>query len=303
MECVEQNTHQSTHLYQVSSVINQTIKRDFDTVLLHKAVIIVCEKPIPPSFVQQQSHRATAGSWKHIHLATTGSMGDNDDRSSADPCESGNLVLRTEDNPLDCLQRFVRGLREGRRQKNMDHLSLYLTDYTQELAARVVDVFQCCVSKRIQWKTLFVDLSFCNQNRFLHLILPDARKLQQFKEVKLGCIWNRAALTNETTMELYAMMSSEQGLERLSLICMLRLLPGVLSTLSQGLLANRVGTPEFHDTTGIVMEREVMVDGGIMIDNEQNSEGGDGEITLFYRRASAEQVLEIPCPRIHLYFR
>jgi hypothetical protein len=166
------------------------------------------------------------------------------------------LGLITEDNPLDCLQRFLRGLREGRRQKDMDSLALYLTDYTQEIIAGVVDVFQCCVSKRIKWKQLIVCLPGANQNRFLHLILSEAQNLQQFKEVDLTCPWNRAvALTNETAMELHAMISSEQGLERLRL-CNMQLLPGVLSTLAQGLRANQVGALEF---LGIqIMEKDVM---------------------------------------------
>jgi hypothetical protein len=205
-------------------------------------------------------------------------MGAKDDRSSSDHCESGHLVLFTQDNTLDCLQRFLRGLREGRRQNDMEYLALYLTDYTQEIAAGVVDIFKVCSSKRIQWKTLIVHFADANQNRFLHLILSEARKLQQFKEVELTSTWNRAALTNETAMELHAMMSSKQGLERLRLSNM-RLLPGVLSTLSQGLRASRVGALELHNIP--VMEREVMVDGDIMMDKEQNSEGRDDEIAYF----------------------
>jgi hypothetical protein len=161
-------------------------------------------------------------------------MGDNG-RNSFDPCESGHLVLFTEDNTLDC---FLRGLREGRRKKDMDYLILCFTEYTQEIAAGVVDMFQCCLSKRIQWKTLSINIT--DQNRFLHLILSEARKLQQFKEVRLSnnsIPGVRAALTNETAIELRAMMSSGQGLERLRLSNM-QLLPGVLSTLSQGLRAN-----------------------------------------------------------------
>jgi hypothetical protein len=204
-------------------------------------------------------------------------MGDND-RSSDDPCESGLLVLSTQDNTLDCLQRFLCALREGRRQKDMYCLQLLRTEYTQEIAAGVVDVFQCCFSKRIQWKRLTVRLTVVNQNRFLHLILSEARRVRQFKEVYLyGPYPNRAALTNETAMELHAMMSSEQGLETLRL-CYVRLLPGVLSTLSQGLLANRVGSLELHHITGIVMEREVIVDGEI---NGHNGEGRDGEMAYF----------------------
>jgi hypothetical protein len=205
-------------------------------------------------------------------------MGDND-RSSSDPCESGCLVLRPEDNPLDCLQRFLRGLREGRRQKDMDYLALCLPEYTQEITAGVVDVFKVCFSKGIKWKRLFVDLAVVNQNRFLHLILSEARILQQFKEVCLLDSCDRsAALTNETAMELRGMMSSEQGLERLELEHM-SLLPGVLSTLAQGLRANRVGALDFFDIK--ITERDVMVDGEIVIDNEQNSEGRDDEIAFF----------------------
>jgi hypothetical protein len=202
-------------------------------------------------------------------------MGDNG-RNSFDPCESGHLVLFTEDNTLDC---FLRGLREGRRKKDMDYLILCFTEYTQEIAAGVVDMFQCCLSKRIQWKTLSINIT--DQNRFLHLILSEARKLQQFKEVRLSnnsIPGVRAALTNETAIELRAMMSSEQGLERLRLSNM-QLLPGVLSTLSQGLRANRVRALEFLRVQ--IMEREVMVDGEVTIDNEQNSEGRDGEMAYF----------------------
>jgi hypothetical protein len=79
-------------------------------------------------------------------------------------------------------------------------------------------------------------------------------------------------------MELHAMMSSEQGLERLRL-CNMWLLPGVLSTLAQGLRANRVGALEFLDIH--IMKRDVMVNGEIVIDNEQNSEGRDDEISFF----------------------
>jgi hypothetical protein len=167
-------------------------------------------------------------------------MGDNNS-SSTDPCESGRLVLRTVHNPLDRLQQFLRGLTEGRRQKDMDCLDLRLEDYTQEIAAGVVKVFQVCFSKGIQWNTLHVYYAVHNQNRFLHLILSEARRLRQFKEVDLfgDSLWSQAALTNETAMELRAMMSSEQGIERLNLNRM-RLLPGVLATLSEGLRANRV---------------------------------------------------------------
>jgi hypothetical protein len=194
-------------------------------------------------------------------------MGDND-RSSDDPCESGRLEVCTEDNPLDCLQQFILCLTEDRRQEDMLVLSLHLIDYTQEIAAAVVDVFQVCFSKGIQWKTLDVWLpADNNQNRFLHLILAEARRLRQFKEVELTSSLCGEALTNETAMELQAMMSSEQGLEKLSLP-EFRLLPGVLSTLSQGLLANRVGALELEYLTGIVSEREIMV-------------GRDGEMAYF----------------------
>jgi hypothetical protein len=97
-------------------------------------------------------------------------MGDNDS-ISFDSCESGRLFLSTEDNTLlDCL-RFLRGLRKGRRLKDMDYLVLYLTEYTQEIAAGVADVFQVCSSKGIQWEILIVHFEVDNQNRFLHLIL------------------------------------------------------------------------------------------------------------------------------------
>jgi hypothetical protein len=159
----------------------------------------------------------------------------------------------------------------------MDHLALCLTEYTQEIAAGVVDVFRFCFSKGIKWKQLIVRLAFPDQNRFLHLILSEARILHQFKEVDLRCPW-AVDLTNETAMELHAMMSSEQGLERLRL-CNMWLLPGVLSTLAQGLRANRVGALEF---LGIqIMESDVMVDVEIVIDNEQNSDGRDDEIAFF----------------------
>jgi hypothetical protein len=164
----------------------------------------------------------------------------------------------------------------------MDCLDLRLEDYTQEIAAGVVKVFQVCFSKGIQWNTLHVYYAVHNQNRFLHLILSEARRLRQFKEVDLfgDSLWSQAALTNETAMELRAMMSSEQGIERLNLNRM-RLLPGVLATLSEGLRANRVvelglHAIPFHSIP--FMEREVMVDGEI---NEHNSEGRDGEIAYF----------------------
>jgi hypothetical protein len=204
-------------------------------------------------------------------------MGDND-RSSDDPCKSGRLEVWTEDNPLDCLQQFLRGLTEDRRQEDMLVLRLCLKDYTQEIAAAVVKVFQVCYKKEIQWKTLDVWLpNDNNQNRFLHLILAEARRLRQFKEVELTSSLCGEALTNETAMELQAMMSSEQGLEKLSLP-EFRLLPGVLSTLSQGLLANRVGALELEYLTGIVSAREVLVDGQI---NEHDGEGRDGEMAYF----------------------
>jgi hypothetical protein len=104
-------------------------------------------------------------------------------------------------------------------------------------------VFQCCVSKGVKWKTLIINLiDDVNQNRFLHLILSEARNLRQFEEVELVGRYHpfRTALTYETAMELRAIMSSGQGLERLILMNM-RLLSGVLSTLSQGLRANRIG--------------------------------------------------------------
>jgi hypothetical protein len=198
----------------------------------------------------------------------------------SDPCESGCLVLdnyyayyapvtRTQSDPLLCLHNFICDLKEGRRQKDMDRLTLFLTEYTEELAAGVVDVFRLCFSKGIKWKTLRIDVG--HQNRFLHLILSEARKLQQFKEVKLTS--NFAALTNETAMEIRAMMSSERGLERLVLMSDdVPLLPGVLTTLAQGLRANRVGALEFLHVE--IMEREVMVGG------EQDSEGR-GEVAFF----------------------
>jgi hypothetical protein len=125
----------------------------------------------------------------------------------------------------------------------MDHLALCLTEYTQEIAAGVVDVFRFCFSKGIKWKQLIVRLAVPEQNRFLHLILSEARILHQFKEVDLMCPW-AVALTNEFAMELHAMMSSEQGLERLRLSNSMQLLPGVLSngTLSNLILA-LVGHP------------------------------------------------------------
>jgi hypothetical protein len=141
-----------------------------------------------------------------------------------------------------------------------------------------VKVFQVCYTKGIQWKTSILYLPYDNnQNHFLHLILSAARRLRQFKEVELTTFVYDDALTNETAMELQAMMSSEQGLEKLSLPD-LRLLPGVLSTLSQGLLANRVGALELGCLTEIVSEREIMVDGEI---DEQNDEGRDGEMAYF----------------------
>jgi hypothetical protein len=143
-------------------------------------------------------------------------MGDND-RSRPDPCQSGRLTLWTDDNPLDRLQQFLGGLIEGRRQNDMHCLELRL-DYTQDIAARIVNVFEVCLSKEIQWNTLRVYFEVDNQNRFLHFILSEARRLRQFKEVDLvGSLWRRECLTNATAMELRAMMSSKQGIERLSL--------------------------------------------------------------------------------------
>jgi hypothetical protein len=171
----------------------------------------------------------------------------------------------------------------------MDYLALCLTEYTPEIAVGVVDIFKFCSSKGIKWQTLMVRLALVNQNRFLHLILSEARKLQQFKEVDLFTYRNRAALTNETAMELHVTMSSEQGLERLKLDTM-QMLPGVLSTLSQGLHANGVRTLEFIDIQ--IMEREVTVDGEIVIDNEQNSEGRDDEIAYFIEKLQQNKSLE-----------
>jgi hypothetical protein len=150
--------------------------------------------------------------------------------------------------------------------------------HIRDSRAAVVKVFQVCYTKGIQWKTSILYLPYDNnQNRFLHLILSEAQRLRQFKEVELTTFVYDDALTNETAMELQAMMSSEQGLEKLSLPD-LRLLPGVLSTLSQGLLANRVGALELGCLTEIVSEREIMVDGEI---DEQNDEGRDGEMAYF----------------------
>jgi hypothetical protein len=202
-------------------------------------------------------------------------MGDNNS-SRSDPCESGLLEVWTEENPLDCLQQFRRGLVEDRRQEYMLLLRLHLEDLTQEVVAAVVKVFQVCYTKGIQWKTLDVWLpADNNQNRFLHLILSEARRLRQFKEVDLKGLCSRAALTNEIAKELRAMMSSEQGIERLKLTSM-RLLPGVLTALSEGLRANRVVELGLYAIP--FMEREVMVDGEI---NEYNGEGQDGEIAYF----------------------
>jgi hypothetical protein len=53
----------------------------------------------------------------------------------------------------------------------------------------------------------------------------------------------------------------------------------VLSTLTQGLRANQIGALEFPSIE--IMEREVMVDDKIVIDNEQNSEVQDGERAYF----------------------
>jgi hypothetical protein len=202
-------------------------------------------------------------------------MGDNNS-SRSDPCESGLLEVWTEENPLDCLQQFRRGLVEDRRQEYMLLLRLHLEDLTQEVVAAVVKVSQVCYTKGIQWKTLDVWLpADNNQNRFLHLILSEAQRLRQFKEVDLKGLCSRAALTNEIAKELRAMMFSEQGIERLKLTSM-RLLPGVLTALSEGLRANRVVELGLYAIP--FMEREVMVDGEI---NEYNGEGRDGEIAYF----------------------
>jgi hypothetical protein len=238
---------------------------------------------------------------------TTESMSKN--RFHFDPCESGCLVLdnfvasncyacsmmeveiRTRSDPLLCLRNFLRDLREGRRQNDMDELRLFLTEYTQEIAAGVLDVFQCCFSKGIKWKTLTIDVG--PQNHFLHLILSEARKLQQFQEVDILCF---EPLTNETAMEIRAMMSSERGLDRLWLMGdYMTLLPGVLTTLSEGLRANRVGALDFLDVE--IMEREeVMVDD----EGEQDSEGG-GEVAFFIEELRKNSsVKEIALDGTHL---
>jgi hypothetical protein len=170
----------------------------------------------------------------------------------------------------------------------MDYLALYLTEYTQEIAAGVVDIFKFCSSKGIKWQRLIVHLAVPDQNRFLHLILSEARNLQQFKEVVLRSTRNQAALTNETAIELHAMMSSEQGLERLRLRTMW-LLPGALSTLSQGLRANRIGVLEFDQVR--IMDREAIADDEIMIDEEKDSEGG-GEVSRFIEELRLNKSLE-----------
>jgi hypothetical protein len=123
----------------------------------------------------------------------------------------------------------------------VESLELRSTEYTPEITAGVVDVFHSCFLTGIKWMSSSIYITHQDQNRFLHLILSEARHLRQFKEVKLVATYNfRRALTNDTAMELRAMMSySEQGLERLILRDMW-LLPGVLSTLSQGLRVNRV---------------------------------------------------------------
>jgi hypothetical protein len=51
-------------------------------------------------------------------------MGDND-RSSSDPCEWSLGPFNTN-HTLDCLQRCLPGLREGRRQEDMEYLTLLL---------------------------------------------------------------------------------------------------------------------------------------------------------------------------------
>jgi hypothetical protein len=170
----------------------------------------------------------------------------------------------------------------------MDYLALYLTEYTQEIAAGVVDIFKFCSSKGIKWQRLIVHLAVPDENRFLHLILSEARNLQQFKEVVLRSTRNQAALTNETAIELHALMSSEQGLERLRLRTMW-LLPGVLSTLSQGLRANRIRVLEFDQVR--IMDREVIADDEIMIDDEQDSERG-GEVARFIEELRLNKSLE-----------
>jgi hypothetical protein len=169
-------------------------------------------------------------------------------------------------------------------------LLLELTEYTQEIAAGVVDVFQCCVSKRIQWTELNVHLPVVNnQNRFLHLILSEARRLQQFKKVTLcGGDDYDDALTNETAMELCAMVSSEQGIKGLMLFNV-RLLPDVLTTLSEGFRAKRVAALQLLQLSCV----QFMVDGEI--------EGRDGEMAYFIeslRRNKSLQYFALDCSHL-----
>jgi hypothetical protein len=146
--------------------------------------------------------------------------------------------------------------------------------HTPEIAAGDVDLFLLCFSKGIKWKKLIVNLAIANQNRFLHLILSEARSLHQFKEVRAYSTPDGASaeMTHATAVELRYMMSSEQGLEWLSMVDM-RVLFGVLSTLPQGLRANRIGGLWLVNLDILDRVRIVMADDEIMIDNEQNSEG------------------------------
>jgi hypothetical protein len=89
-------------------------------------------------------------------------------------------------------------------------------------------------------------------------------------------------------MELHAMMSSEQGLERLRLRNM-ELLPGVLSILSQGLRANHIRQILLDQVR--IMDRSVIADDEIMIDGEQHSEGG-GEVACFIEELRLNKSLE-----------
>ncbi len=99
------------------------------------------------------------------------------------------------------------------------------------------------------------------------------------------------------------MMSSEQGLKLLVLMNM-RLPPGVLFTLSQGLRTNQIGClylcnvviPDFfHNVVIPDMFRLVVPDDESMIDNEQNSERRDDETVYFIEELRQNKSLKELC--------
>jgi hypothetical protein len=102
------------------------------------------------------------------------------------------LSLHDAEDPLGSLQQFLSGVREGRSQTAdsdgfFSQLHLLLDEYTEEIAAGLVQLFDLCFSKGIKWKTLTLDLpAVANQNEFLHRILSQARRFEQFRKVKVA---------------------------------------------------------------------------------------------------------------------